>query len=46
MTTSRQDDSDFMINVPAYICCVCKRLSHEHKLDTLHAQTKQGWITE
>ena len=25
MNNSRQDDSDFMINIPAYNCCVCQR---------------------
>ena len=34
MNNSRQDDSDFMINIPAYNCCVCQHLSHARKLDT------------
>ena len=41
-----QDDSDFMINIPAYNCCVCQHLSHAHKLNTSRAQTKQGWILD
>ena len=37
MNNSRQDDSDFMINIPAYNCSVRQHLSHAHKLDTLRA---------
>ena len=46
MNKSKQDKSNFLINVPAYSCCVCQHLSHAHNLDTLRAKTKQGWISE